>query len=262
MGHIAVVGAGGRLGIQIANIASISGETVTAVASTPSVEWAPGVVHQPAARENPPENLRDLFASADVVIVAAPLNNPDLHTIALQAECHLVDVTISIPQIRSVLALREQARRAGRSVVTAAGLAPGLTGLLGRDLHAGNPNADQVHVCLTQNAKGSAGEHGTREMLDMLTEHGSSTTCCLTDGAVEPPRLSSVFRLPTPETAFVPENRVEYFTRFDSTRVNRSIGMLSGIRAAAPRLYRRLRDQTAKRKARAGQPIHEECQHR
>lgn len=257
MATIVVLGARGRLGVKIANTAASAGTTVMAVASAPSPAWRPEVMHHRFARDAPASEPRRVFEQADVAIVVAPLASCDIHTLALECSCHVVDVTIAPDQVLSVLGLNEQAQNSALAVIAAAGLAPGLTGLLGKAVLEQAGAESTVDVCLTQSAEGTAGEQGTREMLEMLTRRDGSDTCHLLGHESSSPERVRAFVLPTPESELATATAIRYYTRFDQKRLNRNIRFLAGIRATIPALYRSLRNSTARRKAVAARPVAE-----
>ena len=254
MAHVVVFGARGRLGIEITNAVAATGAAVTAVASAATTRWAMNVTYYATRRSTPASALHDLFASADAVVIAAPLTDRAIHEVALNAGCHLVDVSIDPAQIESVLALDDFAREAGVSVVMGAGVAPGLTGLLGETLQAEMGEETRVEICLIQSSNGTAGEQGTREMIDMLTQRRGATRCHTVAPVRQRPQLTRAFALPTPEAALVSGSTTRYFTCFDTERLNRTIRFLMGIRIVIPGLYRLLRNTIAVRKAAADRP--------
>ena len=196
--HVVVIGARGRLGIEITNTAARAGVEVTAVARAPSPHWRSEVHYH---RHAPAQELRNAFHGADAIIVAAPVSGRTLNSVAIDAGCHVVDVTINGEQIDSVLQLQEHARAAGKTVIMAAGLAPGLTGLIGKAVQSRARADAAIDVCLTQSAKGTAGEYCTREMLDMLTLRGSSRWCHLLQHADGAPQRARAFALLTTESS-------------------------------------------------------------
>ena len=103
--EVGIIGARGRLGTAIMNTLNRIGGIQAVAIEVPKVEL-------------------------DAVINAAPLPDVCLHRQALSLGCHVVDVTINPDLIRQMLTLDELAQQRNQCLITMAGLAPGLTGLL------------------------------------------------------------------------------------------------------------------------------------
>jgi hypothetical protein len=191
----------------------------------------------------------------DAVINAAPLRDAAFHRLALDSGCHVIDVTIDLGLIQEMLALDAVARQQGRCLVAMAGLSPGLTGLLAREMLTRFTSAEYVQVSLLQNTAGTAGEQGTREMIDLLTRpecHFEKRPYRQRIGS--PPSVRRLFDLDSPELEFLDEAaKMQFVTGFDSRIMNAAIYTLALVRRAAPPIYTWLRDTIARRKARAGE---------
>ena len=232
-----------------------------------------------------PVELGRLFEKVEAVVVSAPTPTAALQETALEHGCHVVDVGIQGDVVAALLSLDAKASEAGRYVIAAGGLAPGLTGLLGSDLLKATPGAAVVDVCLIQSARGTAGLRGTQDMLDLLTREerrdirpmvvsgdlqqagsafggGSRIDQAGSDfGARRNPRLvrRRAFVLPTPESAYLPNSEsIGFYTLFDSAHLNGALRMLRGIRGVNPRLYQRLAHLVARKKAAAAESDSEE----
>lgn len=227
---IGVFGAQGRLGAMILRI----------LAGQNSV--------RAAGFDASPEGL-------DAIINAAPLRDAALHRRALNCGCHVIDVTVDRGLIRELLALDDLARQQGRCMMAMAGLSPGLTGLLARDMQARVPKAACIQVSLLQSSAGTAGEQGTREMIDLLTRSGCEfKQRPYPQRPGEPPSIRRLFDLDGPELEFLDGAvSVRLVTGFDSRHMNTIISILALLRGTAPQIYSRLRDTIARRKAQAGE---------
>lgn len=203
--------------------------------------------------------LKAPTAGAEAVINAAPLRDAALHRLALDSGCHVVDVTIDRGLIREMLGLDAVARQRGRCVMSMAGLSPGLNGLLARDMLARVASADCVQVSLLQSSAGTAGEQGTREMLDLLTRPDSALEKRAhpqRDGGS--PSVRRLFELDGPELEFLGEaEKIRFVTGFDSGSMNAVIYALGILRRVAPSIYARLRDGMARKKARVNEAASE-----
>lgn len=196
----------------------------------------------------------------DAIINAAPQTSNALHRSALEAGCHMVDVGISEDVIRSALALDAFAQEQNLTLVLMAGLAPGLSGMLGYELAKRTPSARKVDVVLLQNAQGTAGKRGVSDMLDMLSDKTRSPITQLNDDVLpgSERRNRYAFALPTPETALlsqdIHEPSISYHTLFNSHAMNRTIRLLGIIRRVSESAYSGIRNLVATRKSRQPPP--------
>lgn len=191
--NMGVIGASGRLGRLIVKTGVRHGFDVTAFASQPSSDWPDGTRFVRLTGTD--GGLLPEGAPLDVVMIAAPVTSNELHRRCLSNGIHVVDVGIAEDHVRACLALADEARERDRCLVAMAGLAPGLTGLLGMRVCERHPDADVVDVTLVQSARGTAGDQGTRDMLDLLTDRRRAP---LTEQPVNPTAGSA----PTGRPAF------------------------------------------------------------
>lgn len=232
--RIGVVGAGGRLGSTI----------VSKLREFGDIEVVP---------------IRGATPHIDAVINAAPLADAKVHQAALDEGCHVVDVTIRPELIRQILALDEVAQRYRRCVIAMAGLAPGLTGLLGCEMLQRYPSASFVQVSLLQSGSGSSGKQGTVEMLDLLTR----SDCRYANRPYSVPGETHIsrrglFDFLGPELEFMPESdRIRLVTGFDDSRLNHIIRILARIRRVLPAVYENMRDRLARAKAQSTTRVEE-----
>lgn len=205
------------------------------------------------------ETLRD---GLDAVINTAPLPDVAVHRLALMSRCHVIDVTLDRTRIREMLALHSLARQQQRCLIAMAGLAPGLSGLLARELLRSTPHAEKVQVSLLQSSSGTAGRKGTLDMLNLLTDPR-----CAYKRRPYPHRLEArvakrrMFDYFTPELEFLATaKRVQYVTGFESCLMNSGIAALAVVRRLSPPIFNWIRDAVAGAKARAGNAKAEEIE--
>ena len=234
---IGVVGTGGRLGAIIHRM----------------LERMDGVDAVP---------IRTLPDGIDAVINAAPLPSAELHRLALESNCHVIDVTIDGRLIREMIALHSLAQEHSRCLVAMAGLAPGLTGLLARKMLRSTPDAKKVQVSLLQNSVGTAGRQGALDMVNLLTD-----PTCVCKSRPYPDRhgkkLSTrkMFDLYTPELEFlVDADEMHFVTGFNNRYMNSAIATMAVVRRLSPPIFRWVRDTVADAKARAGEATTEEIE--
>jgi hypothetical protein len=87
-------------------------------------------------------------AAADVVVLASPGPHAALAADLLGAGVHVVSVSDDPGDVADLLSLDGVAGVAGASLVVAAALSPGLTGLLASHLAAQVANVDEIHVSM------------------------------------------------------------------------------------------------------------------
>lgn len=170
-----------------------------------------------------------------------------------------MDVTINPDLIRQMLALDELAQQHNRCLITMAGLAPGLTGLLAKEMLQICPKADFVQVSLLQSTSRTSGKQGTLEMLDLLTNPDCQFAQCpyLQSDATQASRRG-LFDFANPELMFLPEaDKLSLVTGFDNDNLNRMIRVLGWIRQIFPAGYYFLRGTVAQSKAKARQAADE-----
>jgi len=238
--RLGLVGASGKLGRFVAE-----------VANRHTIEVTPIDSHMTAEQLCKADRVFNLL---DVILVVAPLESRLLHKMALENGCHVIDVGIDETNIEDCLALEEKAKLNHRSLVFVAGLAPGLTGLIGRDMAESYPGANFVDVTLVQSVNGSAGKRGVFDMLDMLTDKErapiTNVFSCETTETLPTSRRS--FKFPTAEEHLLHTDTspvVRYHTRFDSLVFNRLIDTLRIVRGVSLRAYRTIRNRAATAKA-------------
>ena len=198
----------------------------------------------------------------DAVINAAPLLNADLHRLALKSNCHVVDLTTNGKLIREMLTLNSLAKKQARCLIAMAGLAPGLTGLLARDMLTSTPNAEKVQVSLLQNSSGTAGRQGTIDMVNLLTDPK-----CIYKNRPYPSRLDQgwsnrkMYDFYTPELEFILEaNKIHFVTGFNHRYMNSAIATMAVVRRVSTPIYRWIRDIVADAKARTPEATAEEIE--
>lgn len=263
MVRIGVVGANGRLGsMMVETLQRHDDVEVVAISSIRRPQWPDSVVHHRFdGTMGSPQELRSVLSGIDALISAAPSRDADLHAVAIESGCHVMDVSVQLEVIKRLLALDELARSQRRSLIAMAGLI-GLTGLAGLELTERAPQAASIQICLIQSANGSAGEHGTREMIDMLTERHNRFHRRVRQSPGQPTvTQTKLFNLASAETDILAgDDKLAFATGFDSPGLNAVIRALAGIRAVAPPVYRTLRDAVARRKATAREATEEDVE--
>ena len=258
-----VIGAAGRLGTLMVEKAAGLGFDVTAIASRPGDGWPKGIRYLHHANANNWSAIIPELAELDVLIIAAPLTSNALHRIALDNDCHVVDVGISETVIHASLALGSTAKERGLSIVLMAGLAPGLSGLLAQDMVLQYPAAQVVDVTLLQSVRGTAGKQGVCDMLDLLTNTTLSHITQVHDSRSARPseRECQAFSLPTPETVFLAAEAstpsIRFHTLFDAPFMNWAIRVLRDVRDISPPAYRLVRNLAAAVKSKQALPSDE-----
>jgi len=200
------------------------------------------------------------FDELDAVIFATPLTSNALHRLALEANCHVIDVGVSEQSIAQALTLDNFARGRSKALVVMAGLAPGLSGLMGLELANRFKNSERIDIILMQSSKGTAGEQGVRDMLDMLTDQKRSAIIATrkNEAIVRGFAGRFLFELPTPERKLLNRKdqkcEVRYLTAFDTAKMNWQIRTLRFLRGLSETLYTYLRNHVAQVKSKQKQP--------
>jgi len=232
---IGVVGAHGSLGRLIS--ASLESDGARAVAVD--------------LRRSERSERASLLGTLDALVFGAPVVDAGLHREALESGCHIVDVAVDRGLNHQLLALDQPARGARRSVVAMAGFAPGLTGVLAAHmLQRFTPRVARLIVAVLQSPTGTAGHHGTREMLDLLT--GADVTyrnrqLQTAAGTIAKVRLFDL-RIAEPEIAGF-GTELELATGFGQASMHAQVRALRAVRSRIRAAYPPVRDRAARRKA-------------
>ena len=248
---IGVVGATGRLGTEIVKILACQEVAVVAIASKQKNSWGDSVTYHEYGLNSKPQDLQPLFQKLDAVIIAAPVSSSILQRKAITAGCHVIDVGIQTEVIEELLQLDDLAKDRQCCLVAMAGLAPGLTGLLGTELLTKTSPSNFVDVCLIQNSQGTSGERGTKDMLDLLTSDSKKLKSCLVAKEQSSNILKiKAFSFDTPESVLLlHKERLKFYTVFDRSLLNTLIVNLGRIRQYSLSVYGLLRDKIAAAKA-------------
>lgn len=122
----------------------------------------------------------DDLGVCDLVVLCQPAPHSALAARLLAEGTHLVSIVDDLDDLRELLALDDAARASGASVVVGAGMAPGLSGLLARNLSEQLHQLDELHVAI----HGTAGPACARQHHDAL----GSTSLGWHDGEwIQPP---------------------------------------------------------------------------
>lgn len=237
--HVGVVGQAGAIGRRV-----VDGFLQQGV-----------VVHAVDAREGSTTSVSAVLDAVSVLIIAAPVSDVALHRAALTRGAHVVDVTLD----RTADELRELdqlARTVNRVMIAMSGLAPGLTGLMALEARLCiGADADEVIVALLQSPTGSAGNRGTIEMLDLVTNRSSQLRRVPVQSPTGRIRRLRLFSLNNGESRLiVPDPKMLMVTGFSDVGgvrwTDSAVRGLRLLRVAAPSLYRWMRDRAASRKTR------------
>ncbi|WP_342373640.1 saccharopine dehydrogenase NADP-binding domain-containing protein [Propioniciclava soli] len=113
--------------------------------------------------------LAAFAAESRVVVDASGLDDHgQIARTVLGAGCHLIDLSADTDHLTALRHLEAEARAAQRTVVTEAGLAPGLTNLLAAAAHAQAPAMGFLDLDLVLGLGEQHGPSATRWMLDQL----------------------------------------------------------------------------------------------
>ena len=110
-------------------------------------------------RRDPRRTSFEDLAPGDVVVAVHPGPHTDLASTLLRAGVHVVSVDDDLDGTCALLELDDLARDGGAAVVVGAGMSPGLTGLLARQLAASFALVDEIHVAI----HGTAGPECARQ---------------------------------------------------------------------------------------------------
>jgi hypothetical protein len=242
---VGVLGATGRLGGLITQEATAAGLKTVPLSSRVKLSGS--------------SDLADL----DVLIIASPSRNSDVHRLALEAGCHVIDVGIDENVIRSALELDQAAKNKKRRIILMAGLAPGISGLLALDAADRFPCAETITVVLVQSSQGAAGKQGVSDMLDMLTNPSQPRLTEIKGlEAVFPELHPKGFSWPSPERFFLGDQTagptISYLTLFDAEWMNRGVNYLRILRQRSQSLYQFARNFVSSLKAKQPAPSTEE----
>jgi saccharopine dehydrogenase-like NADP-dependent oxidoreductase len=151
--RVALVGLG-AVGVRVArHLAADPGVTsVVVIHRDPDAVavLTEGLVDRPAGSPGRVEVVRghatDLPADVDVVVLAHPTGVREGAEAALARGAHVVTTVDDPSEVRRLLALDGRARRAGRTLVVGAAMAPGLSGVLAAFGSRRLDVVDQIHV--------------------------------------------------------------------------------------------------------------------
>ncbi|MEQ1702875.1 MAG: hypothetical protein ABMA25_22440, partial [Ilumatobacteraceae bacterium] len=90
----------------------------------------------------------DDLAVCDLVVLCQPAPHHGLVARLVAEGTHVVSIADDLDDVRELLALDGAARASGAGVVVGAGMAPGLSGLLARNLAEQLHQLDELHIAL------------------------------------------------------------------------------------------------------------------
>ncbi|TVR85123.1 MAG: hypothetical protein EA428_16315 [Spirochaetaceae bacterium] len=188
-----------------------------------------------------PDSVSRATEGVDAVIVAVRQFEALVQTVCTERGIHSVDIVPDTPLARSVLA-SELPGSGGRQLsgVVAAGLIPGLSGLMVRQVIEEGLDSRDIHVSLLQRKNGTAGAAGIADMLGLFSrpvEYQERIVGGFTvrrTATFPPPFGQRSLRLVAfPEAAdlraYFKNEHIHYWTAFDEEPFNMTIGMLNRI---------------------------------
>ncbi|APU12757.1 Saccharopine dehydrogenase [Actinoalloteichus sp. GBA129-24] len=239
---VVVAGGTGVLGQRICSeVRSVSPDAELLI-GTRRVGGAAGLARDlgPPARSVPldvrdPASIRRVADGADVVIVAVAQDAPLVQQVCLDLGVHSVDVGVGADVAEQVRAMDRQAVDAGLAAVAMAGLFPGLSGLLVREVVGGLDTIESVDVFFRQHTNARVGRAGTTDMLRIVStpvRRGTSVVRGFLRGShaepgsrlIEHPERSIM-------TSALGPARVDYWTRWNSRTFDAVVATLVAVRA-------------------------------
>jgi saccharopine dehydrogenase-like NADP-dependent oxidoreductase len=115
------------------------------------------------------ESIRHGIEHVDYVIVPVPQRQPLIQKACIEKGIVCIDLSVSENFIDSVLSLQPQAFEKRALLLVAAGLFPGLSGIIAKSIHEKDPNAI-VDIGLIQAKDGVAGTTGIADMLQLFNQ--------------------------------------------------------------------------------------------
>ncbi len=123
------------------------------------------------------KSIRHGIEAIDYVLVPASQKQPLVQEICIENGIICIDLSVSEKFIDNVLKLQAKACQANSLLLVAAGLFPGLSGIIAKQLHE-NARAAIIDIGLIQSKDGMAGRAGIADMLQLFNqkvEHIRST---------------------------------------------------------------------------------------
>ena len=175
--HILVVGAAGGVGRkickevcrQIGHGALIVSDYKTARGQELARALGKGVSCR-FVDVNDGESIKKAIAGVDAVIVAAQQKEPLVQAICTQYRIVCLDITFSPDFLHKVERLQGKASSQGAVLVVAAGLFPGLSGIMAKYACEICQNVESIDVAMLQNTNASAGPTGIADMLGLFAQ--------------------------------------------------------------------------------------------
>jgi len=116
------------------------------------------------------ESIKNAVADVDAVIVAAQQKEPLVQAVCAQYRIVCLDITFSPDFVHKVERLQEKASSQGAVLVAAAGLFPGLSGIMAKYACECFEHVESIDVGMLQNTNGSAGPTGIADMLGLFAQ--------------------------------------------------------------------------------------------
>lgn len=116
------------------------------------------------------ESIEAGIRNSNLVIVAAAQEEPLIQKACINIKINCIDLSVSKAFLDKSLELNEKAIESGVALLVAAGLFPGFSGILAKDLSLTYPE-EIINVSLIQSKNGIAGSSGIADMLELLNEN-------------------------------------------------------------------------------------------
>ena len=116
------------------------------------------------------ESIESGTEHVDYVIVPVSQKRPLVQEVCIQKGIVCIDLTVLGEFINDVMKLQVKTRNGKSLLLMAAGLFPGLSGIIANSVHADNPEAI-VDIGLLQSKDGMAGSMGIADMLQLFNQN-------------------------------------------------------------------------------------------
>jgi saccharopine dehydrogenase-like NADP-dependent oxidoreductase len=190
---------------------------------------------------NSEDSVRKGLNSIGIVILAIQQNEPLIQRLCLEYNIPSIDVSVNPKFISKALSLNKQTTNQSLQLITA-GLFPGLSGILAKEIAKRSAKQETVDVGLLQSANGTNGKTGVSDMLtifDRDVEWIQQDNSAIKSGFSHKKK----FRFPDPIgnatlrlADFVERNYLKsiginsnYWTSFDKESLNKSISLLKKL---------------------------------
>ena len=116
------------------------------------------------------ESIEAGIKNSSLVIVAAAQLEPLIQRACINLKINCIDLSVSKTFLAKSLELNEEAIESGVALFIAAGLFPGFSGIVAKDLSLKYPE-EIINISLIQSRNGIAGSSGIADMLELLDDN-------------------------------------------------------------------------------------------